>query len=277
MPEEIALDDLRKWIGKSETETDVITPELVRRFRATLTGYVPLGDNMPLGLHWCLALPALPQEALGPDGHPATGGFLPLMLGRRRMWAGSRVDFHNAFVMDTLITRTSMIADVVIKKGATSGSLIFVTVRHQFAQAGTLCVEELQTIVYRHPSPFKSAQPAPACDAVKTQTITPNSTLMFRYSAITFNGHRIHYDHNYTTQVEGYPGLVVHGPLTATLLINLAQSSRQDGTLRTFEFRGIAPAFVDHALTLSVLQNDATELDARNQDGALVMTAKASF
>jgi 3-methylfumaryl-CoA hydratase len=277
MSDSIALDELRGWIGKRDCETDVITPELVKRFRATLCGYAELGPDIPLGIHWCLALPALPQDALGPDGHPATGGFLPLMPSRRRMWAGSRVNFHGPLAIDVPIERTSTIADVVFKEGATSGPLVFVSVKHQFFQAGTVCVEELQTIVYRQPSPFKKAQPAQAQDAVLTRSVTPNSTLMFRYSAVTFNGHRIHYDHSYATHTEGYPGLVVHGPLTATLLMNLAQSTRPQNRLKAFEFRGAAPAFVDQALKLLVLDEGAKTLEARAHEGTLIMAANATF
>ena len=277
MPAAIEMNLLRGWIGKSDREADVITPELLKRFRATLSGYAELGTGMPLGIHWCLALPALAHERLGPDGHPAKGGFLPPVPLERRMWAGSRVRFHRPFAIDTPIVRTSTITDVVLKHGATSGPLVFVSVEHAYVQAGTSCVEETQTIVYRHPSAFKAAGPATKSVATTTHTVIPNTTLMFRYSAVTFNGHRIHYDHNYATQDEGYPGLVVHGPLTATLLMNLAQSTNKDQQLRTFEFKGIAPAFVDHTLHLSVLDKGAKTLEARNEKDALIMTAQAEF
>jgi 3-methylfumaryl-CoA hydratase len=277
MSDKIALDNLRAWTRKRDHETDVITPELIKRFRATLDGYATLGSGLPLGLHWCLALPAAPQDALGADGHPATGGFLPPMPGRRRMWAGSKMGFHTPLKMDIPVERTSTIADIVVKNGATSGSIIFVTVNHQFSQSGKLCVEEMQTILYRAPSPFKPAQPTQMTHPVMTRTLIPNSTLMFRYSAITFNGHRIHYDHDYATKAEGYPGLVVHGPLIATLLMNLAQSNRPQEPMTTFEFRGAAPTFVDQPLVLSVQNETGTQLEARNDKGALIMTATAGF
>ena len=277
MSDAIDIGKLRSWIGKTDRETDVITPELLKRFRATLKGYADLGTNMPLGIHWCLALPAIPHDQLGPDGHPAKGGFLPSVPLERRMWAGSKVRFYRSFSIDTPIERTSTIADVVLKQGTASGPLVFVSVDHAFVQAGKTCVEETQTIVYRQPSAFKAASPASPDTAAITRTVTPNTTMMFRYSAVTFNGHRIHYDHHYATQEEGYPGLVVHGPLIATLLMNLAQTANQEQPLKTFEFKGAAPAFVDQPLNLTVLGKTPKFLEARNHENALIMTAQAGF
>jgi 3-methylfumaryl-CoA hydratase len=158
-----------------------------------------------------------------------------------------------------------------------------VQVDHEYVQDGETLIEDRQTIVYRQPSAFKQAAPQEPKNTSRSLHVLPDSTLLFRYSALTFNGHRIHYDHNYTTREEGYPGLVVHGPLMATLLMNLAQASRPDSPLREFEFRGAAPAFVDQALVLSVNDNgaenndDAESLEIRNHEGALFMTATAIF
>lgn len=277
MSDPIDMGKLCSWIGKTDRETDVITPELLRRFRATLAGYADIGPGMPLGIHWCLALPAIPHDQLGPDGHPAKGGFLPPVPLERRMWAGSKIRFYRPLSIDTPIERSSTIADVVFKQGATSGPLVFVSVDHAFVQAGTTCVKETQTIVYRQPSAFKPASPTSPDIGAITRTVTPDTTLMFRYSAVTFNGHRIHYDHNYATQEEGYPGLVVHGPLIATLLMNLAQSANQEQPLKTFEFKAASPAFVDHPLNLAVMGKEPKFLEARNHENALIMTAQAGF
>ena len=290
MSEEIAIAHLRTWIGKQSRESDTITPELLKRFRATLGGYTQLGNGpgsqLPLGLHWCLAPPAVTRADLGVDGHPAKGGFLPPVPLPRRMWASSRVRFHKPASVGSPIERTSTIADVILKQSAASGPLVFVHVDHAYtqktAQHAETLIEERQTIVYRQRAASQEPQKQPKGSA-RSLNILPDSTLLFRYSAITFNAHRIHYDHNYATSEEGYPGLVVHGPLMATLLMNLAQASQPNSPLREFEFRGVAPAFVDQALVLSVKDNgsvndDGTEsLEVRNHEGALIMTATAGF
>ncbi|MFK8049711.1 MAG: MaoC family dehydratase N-terminal domain-containing protein [Halioglobus sp.] len=295
MSEEIPIDHLRNWIGKRECVSDTITPELLKRFRATLGDYTPLGDEddpkLPLGLHWALGQPAITSDGLGLDGHPAKGGFLPPVPLPRRMWASSRVAFHQSPGIGKPIERISTIADVVHKHSAASGDLVFVHVDHRYTQSAEegaqLLIDESQVIVYRQPSAFKPAKPqnleAMPKNPAHSLKILPDSTLLFRYSAITFNGHRIHYDHHYTTGVEGYPGLVVHGPLMATLLMNFAQANRSGSPLKEFEFRGAAPAFVDQALELSLQEDgaanddDTETLEIRNHEGALIMTATAGF
>jgi len=285
MSEDIEIDHLRTWIGKQERESDTITPELLKRFRATLSDYTELGSQLPLGLHWCLALPAVTRDGLGVDGHPAKGGFLPPVPLPRRMWASSRVRFHTPPSVGAPIERTSTIADVVLKQSTASGPLVFVYVDHAYtqktAQDNETLIQDRQTIVYRQPSAFKQAESQESKklpqSSGRSLNIMPDSTLLFRYSAMTFNGHRIHYDHNYTTSEEAYPGLVVQGPLMATLLMNLAQARRPNNRLRAFEFRGAAPAFVDQALQLSVKDDEAESLEARNHQGALIMTASAGF
>ena len=281
MSNEIEIDHLRSWIGKRECDSDTITPALLQRFRATLSDYTEPGSRLPLGIHWCLALPAVPHNGLGADGHPARGGFLPPVPLARRMWASSRVRFHKPASVGAAITRTSTIADVVLKRSAASGPLVFVHVDHaytqQAGQGDQTLIEERQTIVYRRPAAFQESGPQAPQKSAGALCVIPDSTLLFRYSALTFNGHRIHYDHNYTTGEEGYPGLVVQGPLMATLMMNLAQGRRPDQALREFEFRGAAPAFVDQALQLSVKDDGAESLEARNQQGTLIMAATAKF
>ena len=279
MLKEIEIDHLRTWIGNQEHTSDIITPESLKRFRATLGGYTSLepGAELPLGIHWCLAPPAITGVGLGADGHPAKGGFLPPVPLARRMWASSRVRFHKSPRVGTPIKRTSTVADVVLKQSEASGPLVFVHVDHKFSQDQDTLIEDRQTIVYRQSSAFKQASPQRAVDSARSLEVRPDSTLLFRYSALTFNAHRIHYDHNYTTGEEGYPGLVVHGPLMATLLMNLAQASRPNDPLREFSFRGAAPAFVDQALHLVTNDDSAESLEVRNHEGALIMSATAQF
>ena len=285
MPDDIEMDHLRSWIGKRDRDSDTITPELLKRFKATLDGHTEPVAHLPLGIHWCLALPAVSRDSLGVDGHPAKGGFLPPVPLPRRMWASSRVRLHKPAGIGVPIERTSEIADIVLKQSPASGPLVFVHIDHAFTQKtahGTATlIEERQTLVYRQAAAFRQPEKHSSTEQLQSSgrslTITPDSTLLFRYSAMTFNGHRIHYDHHYTTSEEGYPGLVVQGPLTATLLMNLAQASRPHNPLREFEFRGAAPAFVDQALQLSVHGSGAESLEARNHQGALIMTASAGF
>ena len=277
MSEEIDIDMLRAWIGKQDRGSDIITAELLKRFRATLGGHTELTTQLPLGIHWCLAQPAVASSGLGLDGHPAKGGFLPPVPLPRRMWASSRLQFHQSPGLDSTIERTSTIADVVLKNSTSSGPLVFVHIDHKYEQNKVMLIEEQQTIVYRKPSVFNAPEPQEPEKSEHSLHILPDTTLLFRYSALTFNGHRIHYDHNYTTREEGYPGLVVQGPLMATLLMNLAQTNQPSHALRKFEFRGVAPAFVDNALQLTINDENGESLQLRNNEGALIMNGRAKF
>jgi len=277
MAEEIEIDYLRTWIGKQDCGSDVITAELLKRFRATLSGYTQVTTQIPLGIHWCLAQPAVTHGDLGVDGHPAKGGFLPPVPLPRRMWASSRLQFHKSPSVGSALDRTSTIADVVLKHSISSGPLVFVHIDHEYVQSEEILIQERQTIVYRQASAFKQPEAQQPNDSPRSLTILPDATLLFRYSAITFNGHRIHYDYNYTTNEEGYPGLVVHGPLMATLLMNLAQANRPISPMRKFEFRGVAPAFADNPLQLAITDDDGESLEVRNHESALVMSARVQF
>ena len=244
---------------------------------------------MPFGLHWCIALPAVAPANLGEGGHPAKGDFLPPVPYPRRMWASSSIPFHKSPRLNTPLARTSTIADIVLKKSTASGPLIFVHVDHIYTQRNEqhdelteqtrpiVLVEERQTLVYRQPAAFKKAAPQADIPATNAMDILPNSTLLSRYCGLTFNSHRIHYDHKYATQTEGYPDLVVQGPLMATLLMNFAQANRPGCLLKRFEFRGVAPAFVDQGLQLLIRDSSGESLQIRNEDGALVMFASAIF
>ena len=272
-------DGFSDWMGRRQTGEDTITPGLVERFMATVPGLQghALDAALPPCIHWCLAPLVEPAERLGHDGHPALGLYLPAIPLPRRMWAGSDLEFHDDLKTGDAVTRRSTIESVERKQGK-SGDLGFVTLRHDLSTSRGLAVVERQTLVYRDPAgdgSFSSARSGgkPAPDGVRIAT---DPVLLFRYSALTFNGHRIHYDHPYATGVEGYRGLVVHGPLIATLLANLARDRL--GRLRRFSFRGRAPAICGEVLVLRCQGRDSgADLDAHSAaDGRLIMTAEAA-
>jgi 3-methylfumaryl-CoA hydratase len=232
--------DFTAWIGRKLERQDVIDERLLAEFRATLSPYIAPISDVPLGLHWCLGPDMLASDRLGRDGHPKLGIFLPDLGFQRRMWAGGEVSFHGDFKPGDKVSKISTIEDIAFKSGK-SGKLGFVNVRHHYAVDGQLIVEERQDIVYREllaktASPTEAASPA----SPGSWTVTPTSTLLFRYSAMTFNGHRIHYDWPYARDVEGYDGLLVHGPLQATLMLNLA-AVRLGRLPSRFSYRGLAP------------------------------------
>jgi 3-methylfumaryl-CoA hydratase len=242
------FDHLRGWIGRTEQRTDRVTGAPLAALSATLDRDDPPPDAgieaASLG-HWLYFLPMARQSEIGPDGHPKRGGFLPPVPLPRRMWAGGRMEFHRPLRVGDEISRVSRIEDVRVKHGR-SGTLVFVTVRHEIVAAHGLALSEEQDIVYRdNPLPGAAApapQAAPA-DPGFSREIVPDPVLLFRYSALTFNGHRIHYDRSYATEVEGYPGLVVHGPLLATLLLDLLRREMPQAVVTTFTFRSVKPLF----------------------------------
>ncbi|MFH6782796.1 MULTISPECIES: FAS1-like dehydratase domain-containing protein [Methylobacterium] len=247
MPE-IDIDHLRSWIGRSRDVEDFVTPRLVAEYRATLAPHLaPVADGeAPLALHWCLGPETPAADALGPDGHAAKGGFLPPVPLPRRMWAGGEVETLAPLRVGDRVVRRETVADVAVKTGRT-GTLCFVTVRHDYETERGPAIRDRQDIVYREASrPGDAApapKPAPDEDAAGNDTawsVEANSVLLFRYSAMTFNGHRFHYDFPYATQVEGYAGLVVHGPMQASLLLNLA-AARLGRVPARFRYRGVAP------------------------------------
>ena len=237
---------LQEWLGKTESLEDTITTAPVRALSATLDRADPephKGDFLPELWHWLYFLPHTRQSDIGPDGHPKR--FLPPVPLPRRMWAGSRVQWLEPLRIGDEVKRLSTIESVTHKSGR-SGDLIFVVVKHEVSNQNGLTLVEEHDIVYRDaPGPEdKPVAPMPAPrDAKWTKTITPDDVFLFRYSALTFNGHRIHYDRKYVTEVEGYPGLIVHGPLIATLLVDLVRQSIPGCTLNSFEFRAIRPSF----------------------------------
>ena len=282
------MSDWSAWIGREERREDRIEPGAFRRWLATLDRESPADGAVAQGYHWCLALPDAPTAGLGEDGHPlrdaSPDSFLPPVPQPRRMWASSKVDFAIPLYVDAAIERRSKVASVTAKSGA-SGPLVFVDIAHETNADGALAVREVQSLVYRDPPPAgtPSAPPAPGPVAFDPagwdahRMLEPSEPLLFRFSALTFNSHRIHYDASYAAQVEGYRGLVVHGPLTATLLLDLARRQLGDNALKTFSFRGVSPAIAGAMLHLVLRSKDAAfELGAYASDGREVMRASAT-
>jgi 3-methylfumaryl-CoA hydratase len=271
---------LQDWIGRTTEADDIVTPRLVRSLHATLTPHAAgLADGAPPGLHWCLAPDIADAGELGPDGHPAKGGLLPPVPLPRRMWAGSDLRMHGHFAAGDRVRRRSEIAKVEEKLGR-SGSLIFVTIRHSLSNAIGPVVEEDQILVYREAAAVVSSPP-PRPDlppALHERTVVVDPVLLFRYSALTFNGHRVHYDFPYSTEAEQYPGLVIHGPLQATLLLNLA-ALVHGRPPKTFSFRGTHPATGTQKLTLRANPGDDSDLDLAVQaaEGHVTMKATAQW
>ncbi|MCL5778169.1 MaoC family dehydratase N-terminal domain-containing protein [Limibaculum sp. FT325] len=271
------------WIGRSRTETDPMHPWAANALVATLgLARAPFGpgDALPPFWHWMHFLEARPRADLGPDGHPATGGFMPAVRQPRRMWAGGRVEFPGPLPLDAPATRHSTIADVAEKTGR-AGEMTFVTVRHEISGAAGLAVVEEQDIVYRFDPAPGTPWPAPrqaATDETARRDWSLGPVELFRYSALTFNGHRIHYDLRHATETEGYPGLVVHGPLLATLLLELAGEMARARPIGRFAFRAVAPVFADEPFAACAREGaEGLQLWVRASDGRLAMEASAGL
>jgi len=254
----MSLDSLRAWVGKTQITEDLAAPYPVRAMSATLDESDPeprIGDPLPPLWHWLYFLDTPRQSKIGPDGHPERGDFLPPVPLPRRMWAGSRFTFDGPplQVGDT-ITRKSEIKAVEPKSGST-GAMVFVIVRTP-----------------------KAPKPSPA-DATWSRTINADPVLLFRYSALTFNGHRIHYDYPYVTGTEGYPGLIVHGPLLGTLQMELARRSNPTLTPKTFEFRALSPVFAGAPFSVHARREADGALTTWIADakGGLSQQGKATF
>jgi 3-methylfumaryl-CoA hydratase len=284
------MDSYLAWIGRREHRVDRIDEAMVARWLATFDRNAPADGAAPQGVHWCLCLPDAPTAMLGNDGHPRRDdrpdGFMPPVPLPRRMWAGSTVAFHAPLRPGARIVRHSRVVSIDRKSGR-SGDLVFVEVAHETFAADELAVHEVQSIVYRPAAPDGAPLQPPEAgqgrfdrgDWTVHRAIVPTEPLLFRYSALTFNGHRIHYDLNYATTREGYRGLVVHGPLTASLLLDLARRELGDNALGSFAFRGLSPAICGETLHL-VLRRDAAgaiELGAFAADGRQVMRADAAL
>ena len=283
-----SLDHVRAWIGRTETRHDLLTAAPLAGLSATLDRAddpAPrLGAALPPLAHWLYFLPQSPAREIGADGHSKRGGFLPPVPLPRRMWAGGRLEFHRDLQVGDEAERHSTITSIETKQGR-SGALVFVTVRHEVSVASRgesgIALTEEHDIVYRDSPHAGSVSPAPAMartDEDFSREIVPDPVLLFRYSALTFNGHRIHYDRSYVTEVEGYPGLIVHGPLIATLLVDLVRREIPGARLRAFAFKAASPLFDIHPFTLCGKRGAShVELWARNHAGHLAMHARAEL
>ncbi|HZG33326.1 MAG TPA: MaoC family dehydratase N-terminal domain-containing protein [Sphingopyxis sp.] len=282
------MKDWSAWIGRREARQEVIVAATVEPWLATFDRSDPEDGSTPQGFHWSIFRPGAPTAMLGTDGHPirddGASSFLPPIPLPRRMWAGSKTEFGWPLRSGDTVTRTSHISSIAEKQG-TTGRLVFVDVAHEIHTEGVMNVREIQSIVFREPA-YAGAPPAPpppgegrfdpaGWDAHRM--LVPSEALLFRYSALTFNSHRIHYDLPYATEEEGYRGLVVHGPLTATLLLDLAARHFGDNALTRFDFRGTSPAICGEELHLALRgDDDAIVLGAFASDGRQVMAASAT-
>ena len=279
--------DLKDWIGRTETVSDVVTATPYAALSATLDRPAerpPTGTPLPALWHWLYFLPLHRQSEIGPDGHAKRGGFLPPVPLPRRMWAGSQFQFREPLRVGDEITRVSTIHKVIEKSGRT-GPLVFVKVRHEIsrADAAESAITEFHDIVYREaPKPNDvppTPQPAPAGATWKRRWV-PDDVLLFRYSALTFNGHRIHYDRRYVTEIEGYPGLVVHGPLIATLLLDLLRCQYPDAEVIEYRFKAVRPIFDINPFSVCgepLADGKTFHLWAKDHDGRLAMDATATI
>lgn len=283
------MDDWSTWIGREEARAEVLDPALAARWLATFDLAPQTGSTVPQGIHFCLCTPDSPTAALGQDGHPSRGdgaaSFLPPVALPRRMWAASGIDFLAPIVLGAKVERTSRVASITPKSGK-SGAMVFVEVEHETSSDGELAVREAQTLVYLQaaaddaplqppPPGQKSFHPGQWQDH---RVLIPSEALLFRFSALTFNTHRIHYDAPYARDVERYRGLVVHGPLMASLLLQLAASQFGEQALKRFSFRALSPAIVGEPLHLAMRQEaDRVVAGAFAGDGREVVRAEATL
>ncbi len=279
---------MNEWIGRSELRSDRVDPGHAQRWLATLDRTALEDGTLPQGFHWCLCLPDAPTTTLGPDGHPlrddGTNSLLPpLPHLPRRMWASSKVLFVGPLHPGAVIERRSTVQSIEAKNGG-SGELVFVTLLHETKADGALAVREEQSLVYRAAAAANAPLSPPPVGEGHFDTagwdvhrmLKPSEALLFRYSALTFNSHRIHYDLPYARNVERYRGLVVHGPLTATLLLELAQRELGDNALNAFAFRGLSPAICGEKLYLAMRRiGERWEMGAFAADGRQVASASA--
>ena len=282
------LTHLQSWVGKTQTLNDDITSAPVRALSATLDrdDSAPVAGStvLPPLWHWLYFLPQQRQSEIGPDGHPKRGGFLPPVPLPRRMWAGGRLCWlpENPLLVGQAVRRVSSIASVTHKAGRT-GDLLFVLVKHEVHNSKGLALTEEHDIVYRAAAQPGDPVPPPVAaeqGAAWQREIVPDDVLLFRYSALTFNGHRIHYDRRYVTEVEGYPGLIVHGPLIATLLVDLVRRQVPDAFVKSFNFKAVRPTFDLHPFRLNgqpSADGKTVQLWAQDHEGWLTMQGTAEL
>ena len=277
------IDYLSQWIGSSESIEQTISAEPLHRMAATLDQtpkHIADGAAVPPLWHWAYFLEPTRASELGRDGHAALGGFMPPVALPRRMWAGGELKFNAPLLVGELARRQSTIRDIKVKQGRT-GALCFVEVEHCVLVGDELRFSETHNIVYRdikQPGEAAVLPPEVPNDAQWTREVVPDSTLLFRYSAVTFNGHKIHYDIDYCRDEEGYPGLVFHGPLTATMLLEMAMAQNSNQLPETYEFRAYSPLFDNAPFTLNgKMDGGKAILWASNPQNRLAMQATVNF
>lgn len=278
----IDIAHLQTWVGKQDTVYDDIALFPAQALAAALDNETlpSKGDSLPPFWEWMYFLPTPKASATGEDGHPAKGGFLPPVPLPRRMWAAGEAQYLKAVVIGNPAKRVSTIESVDLKEGST-GTLIFVSVKHEIYQLDALCISQVQNIVYREqPSADAPLPPikVPPLDATWSKTVTPDPVLLFRYSALTFNGHRIHYDRSYAVQEELYPALVVHGPLLVTMLLELARAELPSERISGIKFRAVRPTFDTSPFKVEAKrEGDALHLWSVDSDNAMCMKVDASL
>ncbi len=289
----LPLDKLKLWVGRQQVRIDEVTPAPVRAMSAMLDRKAPeeLADfSLPALWHWLYFLSLTASSNLDIDGHAKKGGFLPPVPLSRRMWAGGQLEFLAPLKVGDTIKRVSTISDVTYKTGS-SGELVFVSVNHDFYKVELCLLRERQNLVYRDKPKADASPPRqmqPPASALWSQTVEPNPTLLFRYSALTFNAHRIHYDRDYAVTKDGYEDLVVHGPLVATLLLDLLLKNYPAAVIDSFDYRGVRPLLANAAFKIEgcfaelkhgeqVLESGRKSvlLWAKNADGWVTMMAEA--
>lgn len=278
----IDIDHLRQWEGRQESASDIIDAAKVRAMAATLdwAAAPAVGAELPKPWHWLYFLPTARQSKIGRDGHPERGGFLPPVPLPRRMWASGKVEFLAPLRVGAEATRTSTVKSVAHKRGGT-GDLVFVTVEHEIVSGGTVVIREAQNLVYRDdPDPKAPAPkpvPAPAVAEFERELV-PDPVLLFRFSALTFNGHRIHYDRDYAVGEEGYAGLVVHGPLSATLLLDLVRAQVPGADIAHYDYRAVRPLIDGNPFRVQGCRSDTgLSLWVLDHGGAVTMQATATL
>ncbi|MCT2402011.1 FAS1-like dehydratase domain-containing protein [Novosphingobium mangrovi (ex Huang et al. 2023)] len=282
-----AGDHWQAWVAREEFRRGAVEAAAVKQWLATFDRDGPADASVPQAYHWCLFPPDVPTSKLGADGHPASDGdknsFLPPFAQSRRMWAMSKIEFLSPLQVGQPVQRRSRVASITEKNGR-SGSLVFVEIALEILSDGEVAVRETQSIVYREPV---TARPVVLTAAVQAfdasewdahRLLVPSEPLLFRFSALTFNSHRIHYDRPYACEVEGYRGLVVHGPLIATLLLDLAQQQFGFNVLRSFECRAVSAAICGENLYLALRENGGrVQLVAQARDGRQIMVANGTL
>ena len=280
----INVDELKSWIGNDEIAFDEVSQSLEARFRATLDedpGNPQKGEIASSGLHWALAPAVVKSSLLGKDSHPKKGEFLPPVPLPRRMWAGCRTHFFKPLKIGDLVKKRSSVVDINLKDGK-SGLLCFVTANYEFFVDDQLMIKEDHDLVYRDYNKEDKTtfvkNDLPFVKSDYEEKIFAHPTMLFRYSAITFNGHRIHYDYPYSTEEEGYKDLVFHGPLQATLMLRAAEKYKK-AKVKSFSHRGVAPVYANDDLIINIKNkpNDSLNCFTSTKDAGMTMKAEAIF